>query len=425
MSRRPQSLAAYARRRARSLGLLLVLLLGSLLVAALTDRGHDPVWTTRGTPSVAIALSDDADLAYVLRVDEGIVTALEARRGSTGALFWSTPMNDTRALLAAGEDWVAVATDFPRAFLTYYGEDGSARFQDALEGNPRALAGEGDLLALALQAPGNPVLAYENSRVPRTFRFDSFVNSIDVRGHRIAIGTGGGDVVVLEANGTVALNATLPISVRSIRLSDDGQRVVVGGFSRAPGDLSGLVAAYDLGADAPLRWTYATRIGVGYVDLDRDGVWAIAVEESPPRNTIHGFSMGEGRPLWSRSTGGEVAQDDAGSLGGVALSPDGDTVAVGTLHGRLQLLDMDTGRTRWTYRIDGTTAVTYSYDDGERILANARLSLNAPYEGLLLFSSDAEPPLGRLAYIAGGLTLLAIASAATLLGVGYWRLRKI
>jgi hypothetical protein len=74
-------------------------------------------------------------------------------------------MHATRALLRAGEEGVAVATDFPLAFLTFYGRDGAPRYQMALEGNPHAMALEEDRLALALNAPGNPILVLEGGVV--------------------------------------------------------------------------------------------------------------------------------------------------------------------------------------------------------------------------------------------------------------------
>lgn len=422
MTRRRHSFPAYARRRWRVLGLLLVLLLGSLLVAVLADRGHDPHWAVRGASPVAVALSDDEDIAYSLRGTPTRIQALEAHRVSDGEWLWSSPMNDSRALLRAGPDWVAVATDFPLAFLTVFGEDNSIRYQVPLEGNPRAMAGEGDRLALALQAPGNPVLVFDGGPDFRVHRFPSFVNALDLRGGRLAVGTGQGELVVLERDGTERANLSLPMSIRSVRLSADGGHLVAGGFSVAPGDLSGLVAALDLEQDEPVIWTYATRIGVGYVDLDAAGLRALAVEEASPKNLVHVFDFARGEARFVLETEGEVAQDDAGWLGGVAMAPDGRHLAVGTIHGPLDLVRTSDGRLEWQFRIDGTDAVAF----GGRglLLVNARLSLNAPYDALLLFDTAREPLLGRLGLVSLGLATLAVATGAATLAIGYARLRR-
>lgn len=424
MTRRPQSFAAYARRRWRALGLVLVLTTGALLVAALTDRGHDPVWTARDAQPVALALSDDADVVYSLHGDAERIRALEARRGATGALLWSSPLNESRVLLEAGSNWVATATDFPRAFLTLYDDDARIRYQVPLEGSPRALAGDGRALAVALQAPGNPVLVHDEEGAARVHRFSSFVNALDLQAGRLGVGTGGGNLVVLDAQGGELLNTTLPISIRSLRMSDDGTRIVVGGFSNQPGELSGLVAFYDLDQASPLRWTYPTRVGVGFVDLDDAGDYAMAVEESPPRNTVHAFGTTGARVLWSRAADGEVSQDDAGALGGAALSPDGRVCIVSTLSGGVRAFAMGDGTLLWTYDADGTTVVAFGDESSRHLVTNARVTLTGPYDSLLYFSRAREPLTQELTVIAGVIVAIGVTSAALVLGVGYARLRR-
>lgn len=425
MTRRRQTFPAYVRRRWRALGLVAVLMLGALLVAAVADRGHDPLWVARNADPVAVAFAPDASEAYSLHGNGERIHALEARRGGNGQLLWSSPMNDSRALLRAGNDWVAVATDFPRAFLTVYQEDGSVRFQVPIEGNARAMASEGDTLALAVQAPGNPVLVYDGGASPRIHRFPAVVQGVDLEGGRLAVATGAGHVFVLAKDGGMLLNETLPVTIRSVSLSDDGSRLLAGGSSRGAGNLSGLVAFYDIGAPAPLRWTHLTRAGVGYVSLDAAGVLGLALEETPPRDLFHAFDTGTGERRWTRNAEGEIAQDDAGAHGGIALSPDGRSVLFGTIRGGLTALDMADGRERWSYQVDGATVVAFADLGASRhALANARVAPTGPYETLLHFDMGQEPTLARLGVTAALIVGVAAVSAALVLGVGYARLRR-
>lgn len=426
MSRRPQSFRVYARRRWRVVGLAVVLLCGALLVLTLTDRGHDPMWSARGGPFSHVAISPDGSSVYSLSFSGDVVTGLEARRGSTGELRWQSPMAASRALLEAGDGWVAVATDFPQAFLTVYGDDSSVRFQVPLEGNPRALAGDGPRIVLALQAPNNPVLVFEDAQVVQVHHFSSTVNALDAYGGRLAIGTVSGEVVVLDETGGIVFETTLSMTVRSLRLDASGERLLAGGTSRGDaGDLSGAVAFLEpgLGEDA-LRWSHRTLVPVTFVDMDAAGQRAIAVEESPPRHRIHGFDTSRAEPVWERALDGEVAQDDSGSLGGAAISPDGRYVAVATLRGPIAIVDMASGRETWEYRSHGTTAVAFAERDGDAFIANGRLAATGPHDALMGFSVTSQPALADLPRTAALLVLLSATAAGLVLGAGYWRRRR-
>lgn len=424
MARRRPSFATYVARRWRVVGLLAVLLLGSLLVLAITDRGHEPLWTTRTGPIDSAAISPDGSTVYALIREGDNLTRLEARRGGSGSLLWESPMHATRALLAAGDDGVAVATDFPFAFLTAYGVDGSVRVQVPLEGNPRALAVEGGRLAIALQAPGNPVLVFEEGRVARTHLFPSFVKAIDLRSGRLAAGTGDGGVLLFHENGTAAYNASLPMGVRSLQLSRDGTALLVGGSSLTPGDLTGALAFVDLTRREPLLWVAPAPGSVGLVGMDDAGLWALSVEEAPPNHRLRMLEAATGTQRWSREVDGFVVRDDAGASGGAALSPDGRHVVVGTWRGDLQVLRVTDGRARWTFQAEGMTQASFAREAPEQVLANGRLAPGGAYATMFLFSTDHEPLWSRLPVLAILLVLAALAAAASIVGVGYWRVLR-
>lgn len=424
MSRRRPSFPTYAARRWRALGLLGVLLAGSLLVLGIMDRGHEPLWVVRTGDVDAAALAPDASVVYALIREGGNLTRLEARAGEGGSLLWESPMHAPRALLAAGSEGVAVATDFPFAFLTVYGRDGSVRSSVPLEGNPRAMVMEGDRLALALQAPGNPLLVFDAGRLARTHSFAGFVTALDLRAGRLAAGTGGGEVVLFDSDGARAFNASLAMGVRTLHLGADGTSLVVGGSGLGAGGLSGAVAFVDVTQPEPLRWTQSTKVGVRLVALDEAGLWALAVEETPLNHTVRLFEAATGQPRWSHAAEGYVSRDDSGGVVGADLSPDGRFVVVGTLRGDLVVLRVSDGSQRWRFDAEGLTQAAFARDAPDRILATGRLVPAGPYSTVLLFSVQQEPFGGRLPVLA----LLAAASAALgaalLLGVGYWRVRR-
>lgn len=425
MPRRRPSFVTYARRRWRVVGLLLVLLAGSLLILAVTDRGHDPRWAARGEALEQAALSPDGSTVYALQKANGNVTGLEARRGADGHLLWQSAFNATRALVAAGDEGVAVATDFPLAYLTFYGQDGRVAYQVPLEGVPRALALEGGRVALALQAPGNPVLVLADGRLAHEHRFGSFVNAIDLRGGNLAVGTGAGELRVAVADtGAPLYNGSFGVAVRSLRLAHDGRSLFAGGSSLGAGDLSGSVAFVDLTAQEPLRWTRRTTSGVAYASLDASGVFALAVEEAPPRDVVHVYDASPGTERWTREIVGGLAQGDAGAGGGVSLAPDGSAVVVGTLHGGLAAYRVGDGARVWSYRAEGMTLVTHAAARPDVFVADGRLNSGAEDPGLFLFDASREPLGGNLVALGVVVTLLLAGAAAAALGIGFWRLRR-
>lgn len=425
MPRRRPSFSTYARRRWRVVGILLVLLLGSVLILAITDRGHDPLWEQRGASMEQGAVSPRGDAVYALVRENGNITRLEAHSGADGHPLWSTAINATRALVAAGDDGVAVATDFPFAFLYMIQEDGAVRYQIPLEGVPRALVVEGSRVALALQAPENPVLIVEGDRVAQTHRFATFVNALDMRGGRVAVGTGSGEVVIADAlNGTRLFNGSFAIAVKSLRLAGDGASLVFGGVSLTPGNLSGELTSVDLLSENPVRWSKVTPTAVSFVDLDRSGVWAVDVENGPEGDVLRAYEAYTGAQLWARKIDGGLAQGDANQGGGVSLDQDGQTVAVGSLHGGLAAYRVLDGHALWSYRVDGTTRVRFAGAAPGIVLVNGKRTSADTSLGLLLFDVGHEPLRGRLGALSAIVAAGLVAAGALILGVGYWRLRR-
>lgn len=422
MTRRRPTFPQYLRRRWRAVGLILVLLAGGLLVLAVTDRGHDPVWDVRAGVVEELAVSPDGSAVYALPREAGVITRLEARSGETGALLWESAMDSTGALLRAGEAEVAVATDFPRAFLTLYGANGDILWHIPLEGSPRALAVEDGVVALALRAPGNPVLLVEGGQVLRVHRFSSLVDALDLHAGRLAVGTEGGELVVFSPAGARLTNVTLPVSVRTLLLDGDAATVAYGGSGVGANALAGGVGVVSVGAAAPVRWHRDTALPVGLVSLDRAGRSVLAVEAVPP-HALYAFDARTGETRWARPAEGVVSRDDAGAFGGAALSPDGTTVVVVTLSGPVRAFDAASGDLRWSYEAGGTVAA-FAREAPARFVTNARHVQNGPLDGILLFSAESEPAAGRFGVAAAGLTLVAAGAASVVLGVGFWRARR-
>lgn len=423
MSRRRLTLTAYVRRRWRAIGAILVLSLGSLLVVAMTDRGHDPAWMETNGAVDQATLSPDASLAYVLLREDRNITGLEARDGLTGDVRWEAPVHSERALMAAGPSFVAIATEFPRAFLTVYNADGSPRWELPLAGSPTAMAVEDTRIVLALSAPSNPVIFFEDDLLLRTYHHPSPVRAVDAEAGLVATGGLQGEVMVYRER-EVLLNATLAMGVRSLRLAQDGTSVLVGGNAIAADDPRGLVAYLDIGGDEPVRWIKQMAEGVGLVDLDASALVAMAVEDEPPEATVHVLEGATGATRWTRRLPGSVQRLDAGDEGGAAISPDGNAVGVATLRGHFLLLDAQDGRERWSYRAEGAGVVAFGDDEPRRVLVAARLLENRPYDSILLFSLKAEPFVQRAALQAAVLLAVGATMLGLVVGLGYWRAKR-
>lgn len=427
MSRRRPTLRVYLRRRWRTIGFLVVLFLGALLLLAITDRGHDPLWQLRAPIVEQVDVAPDGRVVYVLAREDaaGRISRLEAHAGAHGGKLWTTDLNETRALLAAGDDGVVLATDFPRAFVTYFGNDGRPRWAVPLEDTPRALAVERGRVAVGLQGASgeDQVLVLEEGRVVRSHAFEGLVTTLDMRAERLVVGTTFGELVLFGGDGEPLRSLRLDVDIQSLRLSADGTRLLLGGAERFGTGLSGVVAFIDYSREEPLQWTQRVEANVGLVDLDDAGERGIAVEESATRHRVHAYETVAARESWRKALTGIVSRDEAGH-GGAAISPDGDTVVVGTILGSVRAFDGATGALRWTYDSHGTTTVAFPDTQPPVFVTNARVVPSGPLESVLLFSPTAEPLKGTVAGLAAAAGLLIAAGGVLLLGIGYWRVRR-
>lgn len=406
------------------MGAVVVLLLGALLVLAITDRGHDPVWQAQSGEVDQLDIAPDASVVYLLVRDHGNLSALEARSGEDGRLLWESPIAAPRARLRAADDGVVLATDFPAPFLTRFGADGSVRFQLPFEGNPHALDVDGQHVALSLQAPDHPVLVLEGDRLVRVDPHLSLVGALDLESGRLATGSATGDVVLRAADGTVLYNTSLPMDVRSLRLSTDGGLMTLGGASLAPSGKQGLVVTIDVTSPTPERWRTPTDSAIGLVEMDRAGVLVVAVEDRPLAASAHAYEGATGLPLWGREVGGNVFRDDAGAYGSLAVSPDGAAVAFATLRGQIQVVAADDGEPLWSFGTKGATIVDFADGAPETFVAAGRLTGGRLYETTFLFSLRDEPTTSDATIIAAVTIAGGIALAVALVGVGYWRARR-
>lgn len=426
MARRRVRLGEYVRRRWRVLGAIAVLLLGSLLVVGVTDRGHDPRWQARTTGLEAATLAPDASAVYAFLGDGANVTGIAAFDGADGTLRWTGSLNATRALAAAGREGVVVANDFPGALLTAYSREGQVLWQTPLEGNPIGLVVDGTYTALALNAPSNPVLLFEGRTQVATLRNPGPLRALDMQAGLVATAGLHGEVIVWHANATQVANVTLPMAIRSLRLSDDGTTLLVGGATLDPLDARGSIALLDLAGAPEVRWRHETAgAALGLVDIDANGLVALAVEDAPPTTTVRAYEAATGATRWTARIDGSVARDDAGAFGAAALAPRGRVALVSTLRGDVAALDMADGSLAWTYRAAGSSRILFADDAPDKALVLARLVENRPTpDTLLLFSTDDEPVHKRAGLLAIGLSLLAAAAFAAVLGVGLWRARR-
>ncbi len=157
--------------------------------------------------------------------------------------------------------------------------------------------------------------------------------------------------------------------------------LLIAGFALA------LMAAGEADAKEPL-WSYDTGNGVGSVAISADGEY-IAVGSG--NDTVYLFDKDSSTPLWSYDTGSYVYS--------VAISADGEYIAAGSEDGRVYLFNKDSSTPIWSYETgsseapEGVHSVAISAD-GEYIAAGS-------YDNkVYLFDKDSSTPLWN--YTTGG-----------------------
>lgn len=416
MSVRPWLL--YAGRRWRTSGLLVVLLLGTFLYGAVADRGHDPMWSDEGGDLVAVALAEDGGTAFGLRArGDGHELVAFARDGTA---LWNRSLGP-EPFMGTGRGWVAVAeVGEPSRLTVLRARDGVPLLDTAVGGVPRALAADGETVAVALRSPDDAVLVWTRLAYDRTVRLPTFVTALDVADDTVAVGAADGTIVVDRSRTEVA-RFQAGMAVRSVRLDASGMLLVVGGFGPDPGDLSGGVAVYDLARERPLQLSRTETVnGVGFVDVASDGSVVLALEETPGRSSLR-LTPPEGSPVVRFVAPGVVPRLGAMGLSGARLMPDGSGVAVATLAGDVQYVDSATGDVDWSWRAEGVLAVDVAGEAPGVFVASARLFSSHGYDRLVLFDAGQEPFGRDMALLVPALALGVVALGALVLGVGRTR----
>lgn len=425
--RRGMTFRAYARRRWRAVGLTVVAMVATVLLLALLDRGHEPLWREAPGDVALVAASPDGRIVLAAREHDGRLVGVEGYDARSGHRLWARDVNlSAPATVAAGAGWFALATPFPEARLVaYHAIGGNVLHDEFLGAEPRGVAADGDRLALALRS--GLILVYDGFQLVREHRTPPLVSAIDAAGGRIAAATAQGNLLVLSDEG-VLVNATRPVQVQSVRLSADGTRLVLGGRTLAEGDLSGALEYFDLTARtaAVPAWSTTLRARASFTALSDDGRYVAAVQETATRYTIAYWDAVAGaQPRWAVQVDGAIYRGNAGATGGAALSPSGRYVVFAPdLGGDVQVVDGWNNAFRWSYRAEGATSVAF-VGSGERFASNARLVPNQGYDALLLFDVEREPLYARFPSFALALAALeGLVGAAGLAGAYAWYRRQ-
>lgn len=409
----------YAGRRWRTTGIVLVAVLGTLVYGAVADRGHDPRWSREGADLEIVVLADDGLTVYALRQATPGTHDLAALDPG-GAVLWNRTLDAPDVFVGAGRDWVAAASvGEPSRLVVRRSHDGVVLLDTAVGGTPRGLAADGETVAVALESPENTVLVWTRLAYDRSLHLPGFVTALDVADETVAAASGDGTVVVDRAGAEVA-RFDAGMSVRALRLDGNGTRLVVGGLGPEPGDLSGVVATYDVDVEARrahARWSSGTVSGVGSVDIAKDGSVVLAVEESPGASALR-LTAGDGGPAVRHVADGIVPRHGTGGPAGARLAPDGAGVAVATLSGDVGYVESATGRVLWTWRAKGALAVDFAADAPGTFAASARLVPSRGYDRLVVFDLAEEPFARDMALLVPALVLAELTAGAFVLGVG-------
>jgi len=129
-------------------------------------------------------------------------------------------------------------------------------------------------------------------------------------------------------------------------------------------------AVYLLGPHAKeLIWRYQTSGSVFSVAISSDGK-LIAAESGEPgaQYTTYMFDGGSGNPLWSHSTDSDPGAAD---LASVALSSDGQYLAVGGHDSRVYFFSRNSGMPLWSYKTDGILYSVAVSSDGQYVVGGS------------------------------------------------------
>lgn len=422
----------YLRRRWRVVGFFVVLMAGTALFSLMLDRGHDPRWEAELTGAETVAAAPDASRVYVLTRVNGTVREVVAF-DNAGEVAWRRPVpgNSPDARLEATDGMVAVATTAPTAtsgarLLVFRADDGASLLDEPLPFTARALALDSSLLAVAVQdgAARFPVFTWRNLARSTTYAWNESVESLDVENGVLAAGTAAGRLVVLGPDGEL-VNATRGFTVLQVRLDRDAQFLATAGKEFGAGGRVEFYRLRDEHADLP-RWQNLSAAEIRYLDLSRDGARLLALA-SPPGSAseIVVFDTAKGsQPAFpTLRAGGVVHRQGTATASGARISPDGSTVAFGTLTGPIVAYDYGTNPpTRlWQHDAVGTTSLAFPVNASSILVGDASYSPPRGTDHVLRLDLHGEPFRKDVgAFVPAALFVEALVGVLVL-GAGYLR----
>jgi WD40 repeat protein len=198
--------------------------------------------------------------------------------------------------------------------------------------------------------------------------------------------------------------------VATIRVSDDGRRVVTGGTS-------GTIAIFDAAGAAPVRRIDSRQGAIAALDLARDGA------------TIAAAGRDRSVALWDARTGNRLASLPGGpaDVTSLALSPGGTLLAAGAADGSLRLWRPAAGTPPLSLAASGAVRALRLDDSGQLISATAvgrveiwQPNANAPQRTFRAASSAASAEInadGRYVAVSDAdsrVSIVEVASGNTL-----------
>ncbi|MHB8584245.1 MAG: hypothetical protein ACYDDF_00195 [Thermoplasmatota archaeon] len=448
---------SYARRRWRTLGVVVVVAGATALAPLLFGRGHEPMWDANPGQLARVVVAPDATRAYGVLEDRGNVDALEAY-DAQGNLAWRDVLpGGTSSVVAGSTDGeVAVATtatsnNSGADLWVWAASNGSTIAHIHLPHTATALAAGNGEVAAAVESPTDhyPVYLVDRAGGHRIVSVGASVSALAISRGAVAIGTDAGRVVLIAPNGTVVLNETLGPAITSISLDRTARFLAIarsdassnaGARSALP---TGEVLFYHLGlgcgpdafaaganvASIPLKptlcWTNETGSAVRFVELTRDGRHLLALAAPVGTRSILSLydSANGSRPLWSLLAAGVVENADAGNAA-AAISPDGSSLALATDAGPILLYGISSSgglALSWSHDAVGASSVAFATNDSAKLVTNAAYYAPDGASHLLYFDVNAQPFVYDSAAFWVGAILLELAAGATIFFVGYYR----
>jgi WD40 repeat protein len=322
---------------------------GKTLAAANTS-GVIQLWdTTKGTP--VGTLTDLQTLVRLAFSPDG--KSLVATSWEGGATLWDVPTASIRAVLKG--------------------------HTDVIEGV--AFSADGKTLATASWDETVKLWDVESARCKQTIQGPGTQRAVALSpdGKTLAVGTFNSLRVLELVSGKVLFTIEDTNDVLAVDFSPDGKTLLMG-YSGTEGCTVGLL---DLATKKERVSVKAHEARAGCVKFSADGkqfatagdspavqVWdarsgkQVMALEGHTRSTFAVAFSSDGAPLASSG-----ALLDVGAMSGVAISPDGKTLATGSWEGTVTLWDVNSGRERATLKAHEEVACSVAFSpDGKRLV---------------------------------------------------------